>query len=730
MNPAAGPIRKFNPGTGQSDREVVDQFVVRKHELDIVLDILKSNIDVDCCQSTLVVAPRGAGKTMLLARVAAELRANPAFAPHLLPVRLMEENHEAYDIGEFYLEVLFHLVLEIEAAMPDIARDLRRTHEDLCARWRPDLAPQALGALLGAADRLDRRLVLLVENLQSLCRDTDDDFGWSLRGTLQTEPRIMLVASATARFQALRRPNEPFFELFRFVELKPLNSDACLRLWRTVSGDDAPERTIRPLEIFTGGSPRLLVVVAEFSLHRSLPRLMEELVTLIDDHTEYFRGRLERLPKGERRVYVAIIDLWQPSGTGEISTRARMGVRAVSTCIGRLVERGLVAPRGTGHRKRYLAAERLYSIYYKLRRERDEAAVVRNLIRFMVAFYTPDELLDLSDDLVQGAVVSAAIDLERLGDHSAAADAYAALDRSFGDSADPEILLRVVQGLVNLGVVQSRDLDDSMRAISTYDDIDARFGQVRTPGVRRQVAMALVNRGVAHRRLGNVEAALASWDGLVDRFPPGSDKHTDDLVADAMVRKASALAADGAFAQAHAAANHVVDTFGDAEAPAVRRRLGRAVATRCAVELDLDRPTDALASASMLEQAFADSGDEPFVWLARCHAVRAHLALGNPDDARDAFESAYQSFTPTRRSINQMILLVAEALPGGVAAKDALALFSTDQDKADALGPLVVALRQESGEDVRAPDEILEVAADIRSGWHDAGQGRASERSP
>ena len=358
MNPAAEPVRKFNPGTGQSDREVVDQFVVRKHELDIVLDILKSNIDVDCCQSTLVVAPRGAGKTMLLARVAAELRANPAFAPHLLPVRLMEENHEAYDIGEFYLEVLFHLVLEIEAAMPDIARDLRHTHEDLCARWRPDLAPQALGALLGAADRLDRRLVLLVENLQSLCRDTDDDFGWSLRGTLQTEPRIMLVASATARFQELRRPNEPFFELFRFVELKPLNSDACLRLWRTVSGDDAPERTIRPLEIFTGGSPRLLVVVAEFSLHRSLPRLMEELVTLIDDHTEYFRGRLERLPKGERRVYVAIIDLWQPSGTGEISTRARMGVRAVSTCIGRLVERGLVAPRGTGHRKRYLRGHR------------------------------------------------------------------------------------------------------------------------------------------------------------------------------------------------------------------------------------------------------------------------------------------------------------------------------------------------------------------------------------
>ena len=44
--------------------------------------------------------------------------------------------------------------------------------------------------------------------------------------------------------------------------------------------------------------------------------------------------------------------------------------------------------RWTGSKKRlYCAAEPLYSIYYKLRRERDEAAVVESLVRFMVAFY-------------------------------------------------------------------------------------------------------------------------------------------------------------------------------------------------------------------------------------------------------------------------------------------------------------------------------------------------------
>ena len=37
-------IRKFNPGTFQSDEEVMSQFVVRDRELGIVLDVLRGNI--------------------------------------------------------------------------------------------------------------------------------------------------------------------------------------------------------------------------------------------------------------------------------------------------------------------------------------------------------------------------------------------------------------------------------------------------------------------------------------------------------------------------------------------------------------------------------------------------------------------------------------------------------------------------------------------------------------
>lgn len=43
----------------------------------------------------------------------------------------------------------------------------------------------------------------------------DEDFGWQLRGSLQTDPEIILLGTATTRFEALDDVRDPFFELFR-----------------------------------------------------------------------------------------------------------------------------------------------------------------------------------------------------------------------------------------------------------------------------------------------------------------------------------------------------------------------------------------------------------------------------------------------------------------------------------------------------------------------------------
>ena len=620
MDALGKSIRKFNPGTLQSDDEIRAQFVVRQYELDIVLEVLRGNIESPSCQHVLIVAPRGRGKTMLLARVAAELRTDTALSGCLLPVQFMEESQEIFTLADFWLETLFHLARTSEAHDPEFARELRATHADLAGRWREQMLEEyARIAVLEAANRLGKKLVLMVENLQALCENVDDDFGWKLRGALQSEPQIILLATTTSRFERLDDAQEPFFELFRTVQLEPLNTEECRRLWQIVSGDTVSRREIRPLEILTGGSPRLLVIVAGFARHRSLRRLMEELVTLIDEHTEYFRGHLEVLPKVERRVYVAVLDLWQLSSPGEIAVRARMDVRVVSTMLGRLVKRGAVRKEGSGRKQTYTAAEPLYSIYYKLRRERDESAVVENLILFMVAFYDPSELLLMRDQLWSeardSAVVHAGIaralakkppaedppfrmkwDLvkdisDKVRDHHQAG-AEIRLEKDIKAAFQEGALERAIQVLerfiasgrlatshrpeylavylAHLKVFAYLQMGDLQAVIAISDDIGKRFRNTRDVSVLYRFAEVLLHGAMARFELGDFQTTIAQCKEVEKRLSVFNAPPLQQSVAEALLFQAKAQRALGNYETALALVDDVVERFGDSKKPEVQ----------------------------------------------------------------------------------------------------------------------------------------------------------------
>lgn len=507
-------IRKFNPGVFQSDAEVKQQFVVRRHEFNTVMDVLRGNLETESCQHVLVVGPRGRGKTMLLARVAAELRTNDEFSAQMLPVRFTEESHEIFNAADFWLETLFHLARESESVDSSLASEIRESHSGLRRRWNDETVEgRALAAVLDVAGRLGRKLVLMVENLQSLSDAVDEEFGWKLRGALQTEPQIVLVGTATSRFKGLVDAQQPFFELFRTVDLQPLNEIECQALWQGLSDDDVSQRNIRPLQILTGGSPRLLVIVSQFARSKSMRQLMEELVALVDEHTEYFRSHLEALSRTERRVYLAVIDLWYPVGAGEIADRAQMDIRVVSTMLKRLVDRGAVLVEGSNKRSRYSAVERLYCIYYKLRREHNESVIVQNLIRFMKAFYTDSELVGLWFNLILERNRSADFRIKsekfikHIGENNVSF--LQAIDASFKD-------INIAKSFLSQSTNPSLNPEDGIVAC---DRVIEMFSDYKVQAVEHMMVSAAYALKVFHNyNLGNLQEANQIGEVLLHRF--------------------------------------------------------------------------------------------------------------------------------------------------------------------------------------------------------------------
>ena len=449
----AASTRKYNPGF-LTDDELVASFCVRTTEFEMLVENLR-----ECTGASnphqIVIGPRGSGKTSLLLRVAAEARRDAALAARCFPVVFAEESYGVSSAGEFWLECLTHLAAQA-APYGEDEPDLDRTVGELRAvRDDRDLGDRCLGALLDFADRRGQRLLLLVENLNMLFRDmADRDAGWRLRKVLQTEPRIILFASATSRFAEIDSPDRALYDLFRVRTLRPLDTDQCAVLWEAVAGRPAAREAVRSLEILTGGSPRLIAIVARFGAGRSFRELMADLLDLVDDHTEYFKSHLESLPAQERRVYLALAALWKPAAAREIAEHARLDPSQCSAQLARLGERGAVqVAGGSARRKRYYLTERLYNIYYLLRRRRGPDPLVEALVRFMESYYSPRELMDIGARMVSEI---SRLDPDWRGHLIRATAALAEGDRS-GCEQDVGAILEILPELDSLpgGVVET-----------------------------------------------------------------------------------------------------------------------------------------------------------------------------------------------------------------------------------------------------------------------------------
>ena len=406
-------LLKFNPGL-LSDEDILKLFVARREELVMVLQRIRENTDASVNQHLLFVGPRGCGKTTLVRAVAAEVRATPELSAYWYPLALSEETYAVSTLGELWLEALFHLARQTGS------QRYRQAHQQIRGeRDESRLRVLALGQIVDFAEEQGKRILLFVENLQMLFEDgLDKDEAWAFRETLIHEPHVMVLATATTRFQEIENVDEAMYEQFLVTDLRPLRDDQCREFWSAVTGKKIPRSRIRPIQILTGGNLRLLAIIAQFAVHSSFGELMQDLVRLVDDHTDYFKNHIDALPAQERKVYVTLAEIWDPAGARQVAEHARLDVSKTSAHLNRLVQRGAVLAQG-GKSKTYQVAERLYNIYYLLRHRGDSSSRVRALVQFMVSFYEPR---DLEQHAQRVAAEMAALNVDACSDHQAFLD--------------------------------------------------------------------------------------------------------------------------------------------------------------------------------------------------------------------------------------------------------------------------------------------------------------------
>ncbi len=624
---------KHNP-VFLSEEELASSFAVRQAELNLLLDIIRENTG-PANQHVIIIGPRGIGKTMLVLRLALAVRQDESLSRSWYPVVLPEEVYDVASEGEVWLRVLERIAVQEREAGRDYNRWLQSYESLRGEREEQRLRVQALTALSEFAGERNTRLMVIIENLQMvLGEQSGSDAAWDFRRTLLNNSEIMIIATATTRFKEIMNAEKANFELFREITLTPLSTEDCRVLWRLITGEDLVNDRIRPMEVLTGGSPRLLAILADFSKGKALTELMDDLVILIDDHTTYFKANVEALPSLERRVFVTLAELWGPAEARQVARRCRLEVNKTSALLKRLVEKGAVVEAGkVGRKNLYQVAERLYNIYHLMRLSGIETDRVRALVRFMIPMYGQERVAHaLADEACrhEGERRKAWIDgyREILADAACRAESLERLRQATPESffvlpETADITRTFITTLPDLKVKEQKQeieilQDEAAKAYkkgdfqSTINKLDlllSRFGDNDDPALRETVATALFNKGHTLESLDRHEEAITVFDDLILRFRETDVPALREQVAHALLHKGLDLGRLKRGEEAIAVYDDLIRRFGEADDPTLRKYVANALFNK-GVNLDeLKRLQEAITVYDELIRRFGEADD-------------------------------------------------------------------------------------------------------------------------
>jgi len=710
----ANRIVKYNPAF-LSDAELRESFVVRHDDLRKIAGMIGNGVTGNR-RHVLVVGSRGSGKTTLVRRVALEIEGDEALSGRWYPLVLSEENYEIATAGEFWLEVLFHLAIRTG----DSRR--RRRYDRLKGEDDGWLAEQAFAELCRFADGMGKKILLVVENIDVLFGEAmEADAVRKVLQTLAAEPRLMLLATAVGPLAAISGGPAVLLGVFAVHDLRPLDDEACRLVWEAVAGKRPPGEEIRPVRILTGGNVRLVVVLACLGAKRPFGDLLDNLLELIDDHTEFFQGRLDRLPPIERKVCLALAELWESAAARDVARTARFDVNRTSALLNRLVGRGAVLVEMQKDKtKRYTMAERMVNIYCLLRRSGGPTDRVKAFVAFMVAMYgagpAEEETGQALSEPCRDFGLACAEALEALPDcrvpdavapFAARLSAEAACIGETPEDAGRRSTKKSPQEV--LGEKEKGEREAALAAAGQCVGLllDGRYAEAgeecneamkrlaSSSGVRAiaLAALAMLGEGIALKGMNRAEDAIRVFDQIKALYGDYTEPEIAVLVVRAMIDKGLILAESGRPGEAMAVYDEAIAAYRDRPEMPLAAQAARAMVCEGRTFGCLERDADAemaFRQAVELYPAGADGG----ILLVR-------LLLKNPGRAEEARGMAEAA--AGRNSDNPRLLdALADAfyksgepslLPQGEAwARRAVALDPGDPGKRITLACVLAAL--------------------------------------
>jgi len=386
-------LSRFTPS--QMSHETLERIFVQREEfLGRRLEQLREGLLTPARRYTLLIGPRGIGKTHLVSLIYHRIREMEDLRDQVCIGWLREEEWGATTFLTFLIRVLRALAREGVALRLDDQIHALFDHDPSTAER---LARELLLEVLG-----DRVLLLLLENLDELFRQMGAEGQRRLRAFLQETASTTILATAQSLSDDIRLQTSPFYGFFTVYHLEELTlEEASALLVRIAEAQGKPDLVqfihspegqarLRALRHLAGGNHRVYVIFSQFLSRESLQELTVPFLRMVDDLTPYFQDRMRVLSPQQRQIVELLCERRGALPVKEIARWCFITPQVAASQLKELRDKAYVVTTPIGRESFYELREPLMRLCIETK-TRGEGPI-RLLVDFLRLWHTPSEI--------------------------------------------------------------------------------------------------------------------------------------------------------------------------------------------------------------------------------------------------------------------------------------------------------------------------------------------------
>lgn len=393
------PISRFNPQR-MTEEEILSLSTGRDNLLKLMMDDMQVCLHPNSNQHFIFYGPRGIGKSFFTRLLKISHDRSPEFKKSIF-IQLPEEQSNI----SFVADLMDMISTKLEGKLFDSMTNRWDINEN---EWQN--SKKRLTKSLEEIKKKDKieHVFFTMENLQDFIPKLSSQENGRMRELLSEFSSLTLIGSSLHP-DIDNDYSKKLFQVFKKIDLKPWGEKDYITYYRKKAEfkgikpldeekTKLSEHRIRAIANFTGGSPRLAVILNSLILNDDILSTLEIMNGIIDELTPYYQDLTKDIPPRSKILFDSLIRL------GENITQSQLAAglqppqeqKTIAKSFSWLTDNFYVnaIKQKTGNVKHYYVRDRLYVLYYQNREimADQKYSFVETFVDFLTDFYNQQEL--------------------------------------------------------------------------------------------------------------------------------------------------------------------------------------------------------------------------------------------------------------------------------------------------------------------------------------------------